>query len=185
MLPLYNFLSLLTYFFLFFFFFSSRRRHTRFKCDWSSDVCSSDLVEPVGGQRGDDPVHRPAQHMLLIRQPRQEPGGEQALRHRPGRRRRAGRPGPRMRAPPPVAAPPPHDPGDLHLPVDLLAVLGAQELERLPALGAAPLAGLHIDDPFLGLQMRTIPPPVTRPARPLPALTRAAGPAGPLPAVPP
>src|SRR5882762_4423909 len=28
---------------MFFFFFSSRRRHTRFKCDWSSDVCSSDL----------------------------------------------------------------------------------------------------------------------------------------------
>src|SRR5260370_25272646 len=27
-----------------FFFFSSRRRHTRFKCDWSSDVCSSDLL---------------------------------------------------------------------------------------------------------------------------------------------
>src|SRR5260370_39661970 len=26
------------------FFFSSRRRHTRFKCDWSSDVCSSDLT---------------------------------------------------------------------------------------------------------------------------------------------
>src|SRR5260370_29753727 len=26
-----------------FFFFSSRRRHTRFKCDWSSGVCSSDL----------------------------------------------------------------------------------------------------------------------------------------------
>src|SRR5260370_26521414 len=25
------------------FFFSSRRRHTRFKCDWSSYVCSSDL----------------------------------------------------------------------------------------------------------------------------------------------
>src|SRR2546430_4410821 len=23
-------------------FFSSRRRHTRFDCDWSSDVCSSD-----------------------------------------------------------------------------------------------------------------------------------------------
>src|SRR5260370_27339051 len=29
-----------------FFFFSSRRRHTRFKCDWSSDVCSSDLRVP-------------------------------------------------------------------------------------------------------------------------------------------
>src|SRR2546430_2782940 len=27
-----------------FFFFSSRRRHTRFDCDWSSDVCSSDLA---------------------------------------------------------------------------------------------------------------------------------------------
>src|SRR5256886_4772537 len=27
---------------LLFFFFSSRRRHTRFDCDWSSDVCSSD-----------------------------------------------------------------------------------------------------------------------------------------------
>src|SRR5947209_11311496 len=29
---------------LFFFFFSSRRRHTRYWRDWSSDVCSSDLV---------------------------------------------------------------------------------------------------------------------------------------------
>src|SRR2546430_8999844 len=30
-----------------FFFFSSRRRHTRFDCDWSSDVCSSDLGDLV------------------------------------------------------------------------------------------------------------------------------------------
>src|SRR2546430_7753572 len=30
----------------FIFFFSSRRRHTRFDCDWSSDVCSSDLPVP-------------------------------------------------------------------------------------------------------------------------------------------
>src|SRR5579864_3753406 len=29
---------------MFFFFFSSRRRHTRLTCDWSSDVCSSDLA---------------------------------------------------------------------------------------------------------------------------------------------
>src|SRR5207249_11416368 len=29
---------------LFSFFFSSRRRHTRSKRDWSSDVCSSDLI---------------------------------------------------------------------------------------------------------------------------------------------
>src|SRR2546429_5223207 len=28
----------------FFFFFSSRRRHTRCSRDWSSDVCSSDLL---------------------------------------------------------------------------------------------------------------------------------------------
>src|SRR5690606_40938514 len=27
-----------------YFFFSSRRRHTRFSRDWSSDVCSSDLL---------------------------------------------------------------------------------------------------------------------------------------------
>src|SRR5882762_4648500 len=33
----------------FFFFFSSRRRHTRFKCDWSSDVCSSDLLGLTDG----------------------------------------------------------------------------------------------------------------------------------------
>src|SRR3989475_7344098 len=32
----------------FFFFFSSRRRHTRFDCDWSSDVCSSDLKDTGG-----------------------------------------------------------------------------------------------------------------------------------------
>src|SRR3989449_2541686 len=32
---------------LFFFFFSSRRRHTRCSRDWSSDVCSSDLIDPL------------------------------------------------------------------------------------------------------------------------------------------
>src|SRR4051794_41332616 len=31
--------------FFFFFFFSSRRRHTRWTGDWSSDVCSSDLIK--------------------------------------------------------------------------------------------------------------------------------------------
>src|SRR2546430_12046142 len=31
------------------FFFSSRRRHTIFDCDWSSDVCSSDLVAVARG----------------------------------------------------------------------------------------------------------------------------------------
>src|SRR6267142_3488055 len=32
-----------------FFFFSSRRRHTILTCDWSSDVCSSDLMFGVLG----------------------------------------------------------------------------------------------------------------------------------------
>src|SRR5690606_40798551 len=31
------------------FFFSSRRRHTRFSRDWSSDVCSSDLLPTPAG----------------------------------------------------------------------------------------------------------------------------------------
>src|SRR2546429_252125 len=41
-----------------FFFFSSRRRHTRCSRDWSSDVCSSDLIsgfgvcQPGSGRRG-------------------------------------------------------------------------------------------------------------------------------------
>src|SRR2546430_16783165 len=43
------------------FFFSSRRRHTRFDCDWSSDVCSSDLSIAIvndcdGHERGDGAV---------------------------------------------------------------------------------------------------------------------------------
>src|SRR5688572_5208906 len=40
------FFFLIYFFFFIFFFFSSRRRHTRFDCDWSSDVCSSDLDLP-------------------------------------------------------------------------------------------------------------------------------------------
>src|SRR6516164_6649471 len=51
-----------TYFFAFpfimkaVFFFSSRRRHTRWNCEWSSDVCSSDLgfnrIQNQGSRRG-------------------------------------------------------------------------------------------------------------------------------------
>src|SRR2546430_15744380 len=45
------------------FFFSSRRRHTRFDCDWSSDVCSSDLVTDANGEQGDkDGPEDRAQH---------------------------------------------------------------------------------------------------------------------------
>src|SRR2546426_4596650 len=48
-----------------FFFFSSRRRHTRLQGDWSSDVCSSDLLLQGRGRdreiaaRVDHPESRP------------------------------------------------------------------------------------------------------------------------------
>src|SRR5256886_7882286 len=46
------------------FFFSSRRRHTRFDCDWSSDVCSSDLEAQLDGLR----VHRSGgRHTFALR----------------------------------------------------------------------------------------------------------------------
>src|SRR5438874_13481419 len=45
---------------LFVFFFSSRRRHTRSLRDWSSDVCSSDLLIAWAGFRETQvPYHRP------------------------------------------------------------------------------------------------------------------------------
>src|SRR5256885_11820107 len=66
-----------------FFFFSSRRRHTRLQGDWSSDVCSSDLVtDGPGGCAG----------RLDVRQGRlEQPGGRAEVvavnpRHVLGRR---------------------------------------------------------------------------------------------------
>src|SRR3712207_7235258 len=57
-----------------FFFFSSRRRHTRYWRDWSSDVCSSDLLleEDVDGggeaEHGDAAgVARDAEHVGALR----------------------------------------------------------------------------------------------------------------------
>src|SRR2546430_9219453 len=44
------------------FFFSSRRRHTRFDCDWSSDVCSSDLVRDVLAVEHDRVGRQPRAH---------------------------------------------------------------------------------------------------------------------------
>src|SRR6266487_5077829 len=47
-------------FLFFFFFFSSRRRHTRWTGDWSSDVCSSDLLFADTLKDEDKPwPHRP------------------------------------------------------------------------------------------------------------------------------
>src|SRR5438132_731536 len=43
-------------------FFSSRRRHTRSLCDWSSDVCSSDLP-PVRAAQKDGPGALQAVHL--------------------------------------------------------------------------------------------------------------------------
>src|SRR5947207_10521812 len=47
---------------VFFFFFSSRRRHTRSLCDWSSDVCSSDLLLVA---RGLAPTRTRAQALVM------------------------------------------------------------------------------------------------------------------------
>src|SRR2546430_13796788 len=60
--------------FRYFFFFSSRRRHTRFDCDWSSDVCSSDLI-----QGNLDPV------ALLAPRPELERQGRDVLARAGGR----------------------------------------------------------------------------------------------------
>src|SRR2546421_7005194 len=62
--------SLLTCYF-FFFFFSSRRRHTRSDRDWSSDVCSSDLVvqqlQGCSGYAGSSlPLDDVAQNLEII-----------------------------------------------------------------------------------------------------------------------
>src|SRR5690242_21639325 len=50
----------------FFFFFSSRRRHTRLTCDWSSDVCSSDLAQ-LRRHPPTDQLRRPDQRQRLPR----------------------------------------------------------------------------------------------------------------------
>src|SRR5438093_6569320 len=66
------------------FFFSSRRRHTRLVSDWSSDVCSSDLVlerledlRPFGLLEGTDPRGGTGSGALQ--------GGQRWLQHSAGR----------------------------------------------------------------------------------------------------
>ena len=49
----------------FFFFFSSRRRHTRSKRDWSSDVCSSDLLTTEINSATDNPTVFPDEDMVV------------------------------------------------------------------------------------------------------------------------
>src|SRR5439155_4072148 len=58
------------------FYFSSRRRHTRWPRDWSSDVCSSDLISGAGVERCD--------RMTTLRSPaaRGQAGNSPTLRAR-------------------------------------------------------------------------------------------------------
>src|SRR5207249_8763169 len=52
-----------------FFFFSSRRRHTRSKRDWSSDVCSSDLIAQEQGRFTVADVIRAIHNKMIRRHP--------------------------------------------------------------------------------------------------------------------
>src|SRR6202051_5311309 len=52
-----------------FFFFSSRGRHTRCSCDWSSDVCSSDLATPVRFIHKFSGEHRRGAHVAITSPP--------------------------------------------------------------------------------------------------------------------
>src|SRR2546421_6732276 len=52
---------------IFFFFFSSRRRHTRSDRDWSSDVCSSDLLKVGGAALDEARIYRVAINDFLAR----------------------------------------------------------------------------------------------------------------------
>src|SRR5256885_11227411 len=49
-----------------YFFFSSRRRHTRLQGDWSSDVCSSDLVALAGPRWGEERIVAETRGLSLV-----------------------------------------------------------------------------------------------------------------------
>src|SRR5260370_34453035 len=116
-----------------FFFFSSRRRHTRFKCDWSSDVCSSDLIAdglrdidwparmqqlhhgpliemlPAGWELWLDGGHNPAAGGIIaaVARGRQDRPFDPLVRllHTKNARGLPAPPGPHTRTPPPVPTP--------------------------------------------------------------------------------
>src|SRR6267143_4125492 len=70
-----------------FFFFSSRRRHTRWNCDWSSDVCSSDLD---GEQDRTGPhEYRQEEAAVIFSAARREIGAAERHRLPPHQRRAA------------------------------------------------------------------------------------------------
>src|SRR6266481_6988699 len=62
-----------------FFFFSSRRRHTRWNCDWSSDVCSSDLIADAAFSLPSGEISQPVQGrfgVAVVKIDKIEPGVE-------------------------------------------------------------------------------------------------------------
>src|SRR5438132_5316419 len=82
-----------------FFFFSSRRRHTRSLCDWSSDVCSSDLLlhlqQELGVALGAlHPVQEHLKRLLRLQRvehPAELPDDLQLLRRQRSEERRVGK----------------------------------------------------------------------------------------------
>src|SRR2546427_10953647 len=70
--------------FVYFFFFSSRRRHTRFDCDWSSDVCSSDLI--LLPDRDPGGFEDRAVALLALAQPAEHRQARQGIRKPPADR---------------------------------------------------------------------------------------------------
>src|SRR2546421_4485634 len=65
----YHFVYVITFFIYVFFFFSSRRRHTRSDRDWSSDVCSSDLIFQSGPGVVAIPEQQARLHALAVADP--------------------------------------------------------------------------------------------------------------------
>src|SRR5207249_9299965 len=62
------------------FFFSSRRRHTRSKRDWSSDVCSSDLIKSIQAAIWDLNKLQALPEIKLLEQIKSESLGENRMR---------------------------------------------------------------------------------------------------------
>src|SRR5438034_11076644 len=72
----------------FFFFFSSRRRHTRSLCDWSSDVCSSDLG-PYGEDGTVQPLHGAVLAVRAVEEGEDHIGVERSEERRVGKESRS------------------------------------------------------------------------------------------------
>src|SRR5258707_6614395 len=72
---MHNFTYLVWLVSCYFFFFSSRRRHTRYWRDWSSDVCSSDLLDyqPNPGYASDSDSQDSDEFDPWTGQPRSQP----------------------------------------------------------------------------------------------------------------